>query len=70
MKYEITWEIDDGYAGGSRPHTFIFDSSDYMDDESWETAHEDERNDIIYEAGQIEFANKVTWYIMNKKIID
>jgi hypothetical protein len=33
-KFEVTWEADDGYTGGSRPQTFDIDAFELDDCES------------------------------------
>jgi hypothetical protein len=53
----VIWEVDDGYAGKSRPHIL------YIDDEDLEDLTADERDVYIYEAVQDDFESKVTWYI-------
>jgi hypothetical protein len=55
---EITWEIDDGYVGKSRPqHTYI---------QKWELADCDddaERERLIEEAVKEDFYNKISWCV-------
>lgn len=33
-RFEVTWETDDGYVGGSRPHHFNIQEDDLSDDET------------------------------------
>ena len=55
----VTWQVDDGYAGGSRPqHTEIPDE-DLDDCES-----EEEKQKIIDEYVQSDF-EQMGWYIVN-----
>lgn len=51
----ITWEIQDGYFGGSRPQSFELDDYDilYCDDIS-------ELEDLFWEAIQEDFEQKVS----------
>lgn len=52
-RVKVTWEFDDGYAGGSRPqHTYI-DESDFIDCETQE-----EYQAIIENAIQQDFETK------------
>lgn len=32
-EFEVTWEADDGYAGGSRPHSFTISEDEFADDD-------------------------------------
>jgi hypothetical protein len=48
-KFEVTWEADDGYAGGSAPHRFTISADDIEGDMTdaeirewfWEAVQED-----------------------------
>jgi len=53
---KIKWEVDDGYAGKSRPHFFE------IDDEELEEVPEDERDDYIDDCVKEEFENKITFH--------
>lgn len=59
-KFEIKWEVEDGYAGKSRPQTTQFDSNDYMDEEEWAEASADEKLGCIDDAVQQDFEMKIT----------
>jgi hypothetical protein len=71
MKINITWEVEDGYCGKSRPHNTVFDSEDYFkSEEEWNDLSEDEKNEYIHEYVQEEFENRISWCIINKKETD
>ena len=55
---KVIWEVDDGYAGPSRPQYTTIDESDL---EHCET--EEERQKEIEEIIQEEFETKITWHI-------
>ena len=54
----ITWEVEDGYVGKSRPHFTEVD-----DDELAECETEDERNDLINDYVQEDFDNHISFSI-------
>lgn len=58
--FEVTWEVSDGYAGGSRPHHTLIDPEDL---EGYET--EEERMRAIDELVRDDFDQKVSWFITN-----
>lgn len=54
----LTWEVDDGYCGGSRPqHTEV------PDDELEECESEEERQQLIEDYIQNDFEQRITWFI-------
>jgi len=53
---KVTWEIDDGYCGGSRPHVVYVD-----DDELNECETEEEREELISSYIQESFNENITW---------
>ncbi len=55
----VRWEVADGYAGGSRPHTTTID-----DDELEECETEEERQDLINDYIQNDFDQKISWSII------
>ena len=65
MKLNITYEVEDGYAGKSRPQQFVFDSEAWCDD--WEELTEDEKNDYINQSIDEDFNDKISWCIINKE---
>lgn len=57
----VTWEVDDGYCGGSRQqHTEI------DDDELAECETEEERQKLIEEYVQNDFEQLVSWNITDQ----
>lgn len=70
MKIKITWEIEDGYVGKSRPHNSIFNSDYYMDDDEWNDLSEENKEIYINEFLQEEFNNKISWSETSRDIID
>lgn len=64
MKIDIIWEIEDGYAGGSRPHYLKVDTEDYGD---WESMEEKEKSEIIEDEVQNDFNNSISWYISSQE---
>jgi len=56
---EVTWQAEDGYCGGSRPHTIKFDDDEVEDMDA------EERQEFIENAVQEEFEQTVTWEITN-----
>lgn len=62
MIIEITWEVDDGYAGKSRPQRSVFNTKDYYDtDEEWIDLSEDEKEEQIDDFIQREFESRISW---------
>ena len=57
---EINWEVEDGYAGGSRPQSTSFDESDLDHCETWEEAEHE-----IWNIAEEDFEQKITFYIKN-----
>ncbi|HEC65113.1 MAG TPA: hypothetical protein ENI23_07465 [bacterium] len=53
---EINWEIEDGYAGGSRPQTITI-----PDDELEMCETDEERRELVYEYIQDDFEQTVRW---------
>jgi hypothetical protein len=76
MKIKVTWEIEDGYCGKSRPQHTIVNTNDYTDsdeeleaDKEWEEMDEAEKDKIIEDAVQEDFNYKINWFIKSKTII-
>lgn len=57
----VTWQVEDGYVGGSRPHTTV------IDDEDLEDLDEKEREERIDEFIEEDFRNKVSWTILSRE---
>jgi len=52
----VTWEVDDGYVGKSRPqHTEV------PDDELAECETDEEREDLINDYIQSDFEQRISW---------
>ncbi len=62
---EIVWEIEDGYAGGSRPQNLELDLQDdlNMDEEEWNALSEDEQREAVSQYVQDEFNQTINWFI-------
>lgn len=55
---EITWEVEDGYVGGSRPQTT------YIDRDEWDACEtEDERQTLIEQYVHEDFLATITWNV-------
>jgi len=59
---KITWQVDDGYGGPSRPQFTEVD-----DEELQECETEEERQQLIEDTVQVDFENKITWHIISFK---
>ena len=57
----VTWEVEDGYCGKSRPQHCEVD-----DDELAECKTEEERNKLIEETIQSDFEQNISWHIISK----
>ena len=61
---EITWEVEDGYVCGSRPHKTIIDvEKDIMSEEDWNALTEDEKKQIIEEEVDHDYQQQIYFYI-------
>lgn len=58
---KITWEVDDGYVGGRRPHTTV------IDDEDFEDMADEEKDAYIMLCIQENFNQIISWYITNQE---
>ncbi len=58
----ITWEVEDGYAGKSRPH-FI----NIPDEEIEKCKTLEEKNEFIYQCIQDEFDQTISFCITNRE---
>lgn len=52
----VIWEVDDGYAGGSAPHSTVID-----DDDLAECGSEQEREEFINDCVQEDSEQKISW---------
>jgi hypothetical protein len=55
-RFKVTWEADDGYVGGSRPHTFT------IDDDAIDGMSEQELKDYFWEEVEQDFHEKVNYF--------
>lgn len=60
-KIKVRWEVEDGYAGGSRPQIFTIDPDDFDDD-----ADEREISERLMEIVQDEFEQRISWFMKNE----
>lgn len=58
---KITWEVDDGYVSGARPHETIID-----DEELIECSNIGEMEEVIEEAVQSDFEQNINWSLRNR----
>lgn len=63
MKIIVRWEVEDGYAGNSRPQKTSINTDDYMDQEEWDALSSDQKKEIIEEAVQGGFETVITYSI-------
>lgn len=57
------WEVEDGYAGRSRPQRTTIKPSDDMSLEEWNGMEHDEKEAYISDAVQTDYESKTTFYI-------
>lgn len=58
----ITWEVDDGYVGKSRPH-----HTEVSDEDLAECETEEEREELITESIQADFDSEISWGETNRE---
>lgn len=63
MKIEVTWEIEDGYAGKSRPQHLSFDTDDFMDEQEWNDLPEKDKKEIINQEVLRDFNDKISYAV-------
>lgn len=63
-EFEITWEVDDGYVGGSAPHHLTVRLDWFSGTEDVDTIKE-----ILEQSIWDDFESKVHWYSTNYKEI-
>ena len=69
MIINVTWEVDDGYAGGSAPHNLEVNTNDFVnDDDEWNELTEEQKENYIADAVQDDFDNSINWYITSKEV--
>jgi hypothetical protein len=63
-KIKVTWEVEDGYAGKSRPQTTIIDiEQEHMSEGEWNELSEDEKRELIEDCVREDFENKISFGI-------
>ena len=67
-KVRITWEVDDGYAGKSRPQFTELTADEAIDYIEAETP--EEQQTIAEQAVEDDYINRITWYIKNIEVQD
>lgn len=65
MIIKVEWEVEDAYAGKSRPQKTIFDTDHYMDYDEWYNLSEEEKFNLIDEAVQEDFNTRISYSINN-----
>jgi hypothetical protein len=64
MTLDVTWQVEDGYVGGSRPHHTKIRLDDYVDDiESWNQMSQEEKDDIIRDIVREDFEQRIDFSI-------
>jgi phage gpG-like protein len=58
---KVRWQVDDGYAGGSRPQSLNLPDRDFED------MTEEEKETYINDCVQEDFNNKISWHIISKE---
>lgn len=61
MEVKIEWQLDDGYAGGSRPQKTVVD----IDKEDYNEMTEHDFEEFIENKAAEDFENKITFFIDN-----
>jgi hypothetical protein len=63
MKITVKWEVEDGYAGKSRPQKTIIDTERDMQEGEWDEMSQEERMEYIEECVQEDFDQKISFAI-------
>jgi hypothetical protein len=65
-KIKITWEVEDGYLGRSRPQTTTVDiEKEIMSEEDWNELTEDDKKEILDQAVEEDYKQKISFSITN-----
>ena len=59
---KIRWQVEDGYAGGGRPHW-----TEVPDEELAECETDEERERLIRECIQADFDQTISWYELERE---
>lgn len=60
---KVIWQIEDGYVGNSRPHTTEVDDQELSDCDT-----EAEREELISDAVQDDFAQAISWSEIGRRV--
>lgn len=66
-KIKIRWEVEDGYAGGSRPHTTTIDIERDFGMDEWREMSEQEKEEVIHDYVQADFEQQISYAIISKE---
>lgn len=59
-KIRVRWEVEDGYAGQSRPQETVIDvENDLMSEEEWNELSEDQKKENIDSLVQEDFEQRI-----------
>ena len=61
---KVTWVVEDGYVGKSRPQTTVIPDEDFQDFDGVICENKEERQEIIERAVQDDFDANITWAII------
>jgi len=63
-KIKIKWEVEDGYVGKQRPQSTTIDiEKEIMSEEDWNALTKDEKEEIIEQAVEEDFKQKISFSI-------
>ncbi len=63
-KIKIKWEVEDGYVGKSRPQITTIDVEKHiMSEEDWNALNEDEKKEVIEQAVEEDYKQKISFSI-------
>ncbi len=59
LEITILWGVEDNYAGKSRPQETVFTPCDWCDEEDWNNKTTEQKKELIVEAVQEDFDNRI-----------
>lgn len=62
-KFTARWEVEDGYAGKSRPQETKIDTDDWMDQKEWDMLSDKEKREHIDSAVQEDYEQRISYAI-------
>jgi hypothetical protein len=62
-KFKVTWEFEDGYAGGSRPQYTRVNTEDEFEDDEWNKMSETDKKNWIEKQIEEDYFNRCSFYI-------